>query len=120
MDVKSDAEIRQGFDSDQFAVMKTAACEGMRGYMAEHKTAKNLVTGKPKKAFYAEGSGYQMGHLMGQLAEQDVRRMTTEFVDKIVLAFLAPANRPQSRGRIPNLDARHQGMVPLRLCPAPE
>jgi hypothetical protein len=90
MALKTDAEIRQGFDSDQFVVKKTATWEGMRGYMAEHKTAKNLVTGRPKKAFYVEGSGYQMGHLMGQLAEKDVRRMTTEFVDKIVVSFLAP------------------------------
>lgn len=90
MAFKTDAEIREGFDSDQFVVKRTVTWEGMRGYAAEHKTAKNTATGKPKQAFYVEGSGYQMGHLMGQLAEPDVRRMTTEFVDKIVLAFINP------------------------------
>ena len=44
MALRTDAEIRQGFDSDQFVVKKTATWEGMRGYMAEHKTAKNLVS----------------------------------------------------------------------------
>jgi hypothetical protein len=91
MALKTDAEIRQAFDRDGFVVKRKAEpWEGMRGYMAEHKTAKNTVTGQPKKAFYVEGSGYQMGHLMGQLAEKDVRRMTIDFVDHIVPAFIAP------------------------------
>ena len=90
MALKTDAEIRQAFDRDGFVVRKDEAWEGMRGYMAEHKTAKNTVTGQPKRAYYVEGSGYQMGHLMGQLAEREVRRMTIDFVDHIVPAFIAP------------------------------
>ncbi|HTW92040.1 MAG TPA: hypothetical protein VMH22_10070 [bacterium] len=100
MALKTDAEIRQGFDSDQFVVKRTVTWEGMRGYAAEHKTAKNTATGKPKKAFYVEGNGYQMGHLMGQLAEPDVRRMTSEFVDKIVLAFIDPKLEGLERERL--------------------
>jgi len=88
--VRSDAEIWSAFDGDGFVVRKTATWEGMRGYMAEHKTAVNTVTQRPKQAFYVEGNGYQMGHLIGQLAEKDVRRMTTTFRDKVVLSFIAP------------------------------
>lgn len=61
--------------------------EGKIGVLAEHKTAVNSVTGEPKRAYYLEGTHYQMGFLLGLMAEPIVERMTTEFAENIVLDF---------------------------------
>jgi hypothetical protein len=61
--------------------------EGKIGVLAEHKTAVNSVTGEPKRAYYVEGTHYQMGFLLGLMAEPTVERMITEFADNIVLSF---------------------------------
>jgi len=61
--------------------------EGNIGVLAEHKTAVNSVTGEPKKAYYLEGIHYQMGFLLGLMAEPIVERMITEFAENIVLDF---------------------------------
>jgi hypothetical protein len=40
-----------------------------------------------KKAYYVEGTPYQMGFLLGLMAEPEVKRMTTEYTEKIIPAF---------------------------------
>ncbi len=90
MAVKTDAELRQAFESDGYAVRRTETFQGRRGWRAEHHTARNTRTGRPKQAFYVEGSGYEMGYLIGLLAEPDVRRMATDFTDSVVPAFISP------------------------------
>jgi hypothetical protein len=57
------------------------------GCLGLHKTAKNGRTGESKKVYYVEGNSKQMGFLLGLMAEQEVSRMTTEFVENVVLDF---------------------------------
>jgi hypothetical protein len=87
---KTNAELAQAFAIDGYAVKKTELFNGKRGILAEHPAACIGDTAKHKKVLYLEGDGYQMGYLTGLLAEPDVSRMTTEFMDKIILAFVAP------------------------------
>jgi len=59
------------------------------GLVAEHKTARNHATKQPKKAYYVEGSPYEMGFLLGRMAEKDIARMAGEYVDNMVIDFLS-------------------------------
>jgi len=61
--------------------------QGKIGILAEHITAKNTVTGQPKRAFYLEGNNYQMGFQMGLIAEPDVSTMATDYIEKVVFYF---------------------------------
>ncbi|NIM15399.1 MAG: hypothetical protein GTO45_25760 [Candidatus Aminicenantes bacterium] len=63
--------------------------EGKAGLLAEHKTAKNAITGEPKRVYYVEGTNYQMGFLLGLMAEPQVTRMSTEFVEQVAFAFFS-------------------------------
>jgi hypothetical protein len=81
------ARVKTAFEEDGFSVSSRVDKDGRLGVMAEHITARVTGTGKPKKAFYLEGSNYQMGWLLGMLAEEEVSRMTGEYVDNIVFAF---------------------------------
>ncbi|MCK5145326.1 hypothetical protein KAR48_01150 [bacterium] len=58
------------------------------GLLAYHKTAKNGHTGEPKKTYYLEGSPYQMGMLMGLMAEECISVMTTKFVDNVIFELI--------------------------------
>lgn len=90
MAVKTTPQLTQAFDADGFAVRKTVTFQNMRGMLAEHRTARNTRTNAPKRAYYVEGSGYQMGYLLGLLAEKDVRRMTVDYVNNVIPAFISP------------------------------
>lgn len=57
------------------------------GLRAHHETAVNYETGKPKKAYYVEGSPYEMGYLLGLMAEEEIALMTTKFVEFIPFAY---------------------------------
>ena len=55
------------------------------GIRAEHRSS--FVDGeplKPKTVYYLEGTHYEMGFLLGLLAEPTVARMTTDFVHKMI------------------------------------
>lgn len=88
--VKSDAEIRRAFAGDNYEVKTCVTFQGMRGYLAEHRTARNAKTQAPKRALYVEGDGYQMGYLTGLLAEPDVRLMAIDYVTHVIPAFVSP------------------------------
>lgn len=81
--------LTSAFQSDGFDVTVHQEFQGKIGILAESKTAINSVTGRPKRVYYLEGSNYQMGYLLGLLAEDQVARMTTEFVDNILPQFIA-------------------------------
>ena len=83
------AFLTSAFQSDGFDVTSQREFQGKIGILAESKTAINIVTGQPKRVYYLEGSNYQMRHLLGLLAEDQVARMTTEFVDNILPQFIA-------------------------------
>ncbi len=81
-------DIFQAFAADNFQVTREYILpNGKRGYCAEHLTAKNVVTGQKKRAYYVEGSSYDMGYLMGYLAPDDVEKMGTDFIQNIIFAF---------------------------------
>lgn len=55
------------------------------GIRAEHRSY--FVDGdplKPKTVYYLEGSHYEMGYLLGLLAEPVIAKMTTDFVHKMI------------------------------------
>jgi hypothetical protein len=80
--------LKKAFANDGFNVTNSVEFKGKLGITAEHKTAKSTVTGKPKRAYYVEGNNYQMGYLLGMMAEPEVSRMTNEFSKKVVFSFI--------------------------------
>ena len=81
------ARIESAFAKDGFTIKAHAAKDGSIGALAEHRSARNEVTGQPKRAFFLQGDNYHMGWLMGFLAERDVSRMANEYVDAVAPAF---------------------------------
>lgn len=81
-------KIKQAFAADDFKVVNEYALNGKKGYCAEHLTAKNMVNGKKKRAYYVEGNSYEMGYLLGYLAREEVEIMGTTFIENIIFEFL--------------------------------
>ncbi len=91
------------FNEDGFRVNRdTGVKQFLKGFgiRAEHKTAQNYDTASPKFTLYLEGDSYEMGYLLGQLAEPEISRMATEFVDEIVLSFIGETKRKSLLGEI--------------------
>jgi hypothetical protein len=90
--MKTTAELTQAFAADGFEVTRVETYPGtvMRGILAVHRTARNTRTQERKRAYYVEGNGKQMGYLIGFLAEKDVRRMTVDYVNNVIPAFISP------------------------------
>lgn len=81
-------KLMDAFSRDGFEIGKIIVKFGKTGIMAESKTASNYDTGLKKKAYYLEGSSYEMGYLLGALAENDIAEMTGDFTEKVVFAFI--------------------------------
>jgi hypothetical protein len=81
------ARLESAFAKDGFAVKARALKDDCVGVLAEHVSARTLLTGEPKRAFCLQGDNYHMGWLMGFLAEPAVSRMANEYVDSVVFAF---------------------------------
>lgn len=88
----------RAFEKDGYDAKKIITKFNKIGIMAEHKTAVNYDTGEKKKAYYVEGSSYEMGYLMGLLAEKEISLMTTEFIRKVIPQFINDG--VSRRGRI--------------------
>jgi hypothetical protein len=58
------------------------------GIRATHQTAVIGTSDEKKKAFYVEGDHYEMGYLMGQLAEPEIADMCKDFTKLVALAFV--------------------------------
>lgn len=81
-------KLTDAFQKDHFTVKMTVTpFENAVGMMAEHQTAINYDTKQHKKAYYLEGSPYQMGYMMGLLAEPEITRMVRDFTNLIVFSF---------------------------------
>jgi hypothetical protein len=104
--------IEAAFETDGFAIHPTPDTErpgltrpfqtrgnGM-GIAATHRSARSTVTSAPKKAFYVEGDNFEMGWLLGCMAEPDVARMCTDFARDVVFAFFG-AEKGNGRGPDP-------------------
>jgi len=92
---KTTDELKQAFRSDGYDVSRLVEYQGARGLLAEHSTAKtrdprNPGPGAAKRAYYVEGNGYQMGYLMGLMAEPQVQRMTWDFTNAVTPSFVSP------------------------------
>ncbi|MCL6589643.1 MAG: hypothetical protein K6U80_06790 [Firmicutes bacterium] len=85
-------DIRQAFAADRYDVVSQHSINGRTGYCAEHQTAKNAVTGKKKRAYYVEGSPYEMGYLMGYMAPEEIELMSTIFIENIIFEFFKDNN----------------------------
>jgi len=81
------------FKKDGFAVNGNSgifsSTNGKIGIIATH-SATIGITGVPKKAYYVEGAPYDMGYLMGIMAEVTIERMCTEFNEKALIDFINP------------------------------
>ncbi len=77
-----------GFDVDAAPGGDVFIYNGKIGIRAVHRQAKIGRTDARKKAYYVEGGPGEMGYLIGVMAEPDISRMCTEFVDNIVFDFL--------------------------------
>ena len=88
------ARLESAFSRDGFSVTQRALKGDSFGMLCEHRSARNGLTGQPKRAFCLAGDNYHMGWLMGFLAERDVSRMAAEFVDKVVFAFFDNGTGP--------------------------
>jgi hypothetical protein len=71
---------------------------GSLGITATHRTATIGRTGKRKKAYYIEGNPYEMGYLLGLMAEPEIGRMCEEYVPNMMLSFIREGTR--NRGLI--------------------
>lgn len=89
----------KAFELDGYIVNKIITRFNKVGIMAEHRTAVNYDTGKKKKVFYVEGTSYEMGYLMGLLAENDISSMVVDFTGKVFFSFI----KSESLGRIKKL-----------------
>ena len=78
----------EAFGKDGFEVGKIVNKFGKTGIMAESRSAVNYDSGERKKAYYLEGSCYEMGFLMGMLAENEIAAMTGDFTNKVVFSFI--------------------------------
>lgn len=91
--------LKNAFDSDGFNIkyfddpehpgQKRGYVEymGKIGMLGESRDSTNIVTGEPKRVYYVEGDPYQMGYLLGLMAEPEISRMATDFVENIIFAF---------------------------------
>ena len=80
-------QLVETFGSDGFEMSMVLTYNGRIGITAENKSVLNYDTGKPKKAYYVEGSPYETGYLMGSMAEQEIVRMM-DYADRVVFSFI--------------------------------
>lgn len=89
-------KLRNAFATDGFSVGEGDVFKyrGKIGLRAHHNTAVNYQTKNPKKAFYLEGTPYEMGYLMGLMAEPDIERMSVKYVEFFPFALLSVSVLP--------------------------
>jgi hypothetical protein len=78
---------------------------GRTGVMAIHRS-ENVIIGdtvRQKKAFYVEGDHYEMGFLIGIMAEPDVYRMANNYLNNIIPDFLGINIPEHVKHRIVNI-----------------
>lgn len=80
-------QLTGAFNRDGFEIVRVVTYKGRTGIAAESKTAANYDTGQPKKAYYLEGNPYEMGYLMGSMAENEISRMM-DYTDRVVFSFI--------------------------------
>ncbi len=61
--------------------------QGSFGMCVPHTSAKDGHSHRAKRLYYLQGSHFEMGYLLGLMAEKDVARMTGDYVDNVVFDF---------------------------------
>jgi hypothetical protein len=120
--------VESGFLADGFSVVplpvpgspstqtRFLTIGGALGVRAERPAAP--ASDRRKTAFYLEGDGYQMGWMMGYMAEADVSRMATEFVENVAFAFFdESATEGGLLGPLKDLIVRLIGEASGRILP---
>ncbi len=79
--------LAKAFSNDGFDVTRTVVYNGRLGITAESRTVVNYDAGRPKKAYYVEGTPYETGYLMGKMAEDEIARMM-DYTDRVVFSFI--------------------------------
>jgi len=84
--------LEEAFNKDGYEITGHIMKFGRLGIVAEHRTAFNYDTGEKKKVYYVEGTRYEMGYLLGFLAELQVMEMTRDFSEQLPLLFIGSRN----------------------------
>jgi hypothetical protein len=85
---KKISRLSLAFLKDGYEMIKGFTLPDGIGIKAQHKTAKNYDTGQRKSVFYLEGTPYQMGYLLGLLAEPEVADMAIRFKENVVYDYI--------------------------------
>lgn len=87
------------FEADGFRVVGESTVgqgEARLGLAAEHRDATN-ASGEPKRAYYVEGTPWEMGFLMGRLAEPVIQRMSEDYMENYIREMIPWARRRKTR-----------------------
>jgi len=87
---RGNMDIKEAFLKDGFRLTKSYTINQATGYVAESINSINHLNRKPKKAYYLEGSAYEMGFQMGYLANKEVRSMVKHFPNAIFSGLIDP------------------------------
>ncbi|MFC2105815.1 hypothetical protein ACFLS0_03605 [Candidatus Bipolaricaulota bacterium] len=82
--------LREAFAKDGFEVVQAAFPDGRcphLGLLAKHRTARNRGAAR-KRAYYVEGSPWEMGYLMGRLAEPRIHEMSEDYIENFIRTML--------------------------------
>lgn len=80
--------LEEAFNKDGYIITEHISRFGRLGITAEHRTAFNYDTSEKKRVYYVEGTHYEMGYLLGFLAEEQIREMTGDFSEQLPLLFI--------------------------------
>lgn len=99
--------LRAAFEKDGFQVADYAWVskdEPRLGLIAKHQSAKNRGVER-KRAYYVEGSPWEMGFLMGKLAENKIQQMSEDYIENFIRSMIPWAkNRKTSEDDWPIYD----------------
>ncbi len=73
--------------NDQAGSWHYQATENSYALCVDHASAVNTHSRRPKRAYYLEGNHFEMGLLLGLLAEKDIKSMSVDYVDNVVFEF---------------------------------
>ncbi|MFC2082040.1 hypothetical protein ACFLSF_02580 [Candidatus Bipolaricaulota bacterium] len=116
-------ELKIAFEKDGFEVVASASVDVTTtrvGLLAKHRTARNKGVDR-KRAYYVEGTPWEMGYLMGRLAEPEIQRMSENYIENYIRQMIPwAANRKWSEKDWPLYDwlvKRVNDLVPAGVPP---
>jgi hypothetical protein len=70
------------------------------GICIPHRTAQDQHSNRAKRLYYLQGSHFEMGYLLGLMAEKDVARMAVDYVDNVIFDFAGDKGKHPFLGTI--------------------